>query len=215
MADLFIGFLVLVLIVAAASVHDLARQFAEASEGTQTPPERKEEFKRRFLEDFASRGTDTPLITKEEFAAVNLRFPESLLFGKCVVDPSPRGQRMLEDLRDLLSEFASDIERVEVTGHTDPDPPSPTGLCAVQRIETNWQLSARRAISVVEVLAPEDGSALQPAKIWAAALASYHPIDPAANLYDEKVKSSNRRIEVLIKFYEAEVRRDSDADSSR
>lgn len=204
-SDLFIGFLALVMIVAASSFQELSRQLDEARTGTQTPPPRKEEFKRRFEAELSHGRIGDAIITKEEFAAVNLRFPASLLFGKCVADLNAGGKRQLERLRDLFAEFEADIERVEVTGHTDPDPPSRTGLCAAQGITTNWQLSARRSISVVEVLAPDDGSGLAPRKIWAAALASHHPIDPTVDLFDELVKRQNRRIEVLIKFFETEV----------
>jgi len=200
--DIFIGFLALILISSVFVYRELATTLAEQRKGTETPPIEKQEFKERFLEQFPAELVHPPQITREEFSALNLRFPEALLFPVCGVHLSPEGQRALDALEAILEDFQSSIDRIEVTGHTDKDHPSETGLCAQQGIATNWELSAMRAIAVVERLAPEDRSGLDPAKFWAAGLSSYEPVDPTADQDDVDVKRINRRIEILIKFKE-------------
>lgn len=204
--DIFIGFLAFVLFATTASFSDLERAFRKQREGTRTPPAAMTAFEKQFEKKFVEGRTESelPSIFNRDFSALYLRFPESFLFESCVIQPSHVGLAKLIELRDLLKEHDVEIERVEVTGHADKDPPSAQGLCARQGIRTNWQLSARRSIHVVEVLAPEDGSGLQPQKIWAAALSHYHPVDPDRDPDDEAAKRENRRIEVVVKFDEKE-----------
>lgn len=210
-ADIFIGFLAFVLFATSASFSDLERAFRKQREGTRTPPVAMQDFERQFYDMFVEgrEKSERPSIFKRDFSALYLRFPESFLFKQCVVVPSSAGLAKLRELRDLLQQLNEEIERVEVTGHADTDPPSTKGLCARQGIRTNWQLSAWRSIHVVEVLAPEDGSGLQPRKIWAAALSHYHPVDPDRDPDEEAAKRENRRIEVLVKFEEKEPRPES------
>lgn len=196
-ADVFIGFLALLLIAG------LAAYTTAVNRGEKPPPAKREfkaEFERAFraISDPDVKASDRPKVTDEGFSEVSIYFPAKFLFDKCHTDLKTPAAVELTDLRDLFKKFDAQILRVQITGHTDNDPIT-GGFCYRQGIRTNWELSARRAITVLELLAPDDGSGLDPRKIWAAALGEYHPVDsgngPAA-------KERNRRIEVLVRFKE-------------
>jgi outer membrane protein OmpA-like peptidoglycan-associated protein len=195
-ADVFIGFLALLLIAGLIA-------FATATRRGEEPPPAKREFKEKFEEAFAqaasgARASDRPKVTDEGFSEVSIYFPAKFLFDKCHTDLKTPAVVELTDLKNLFRKFDDQILRVQITGHTDSDPII-GGLCYQQGIRTNWELSARRAITVLELLAPDDGSGLDPRKVWAAALGEYHP---AVLGSDPLAKERNRRIEVLVRFRE-------------
>ena len=197
-ADVFIGFLALLLIAGLAA-------FTTATRRGEEPPPAKRDFREQFEKAFADttggsqvKASDRPKVTDEGFSEVSIYFPAKFLFEKCHADMLTPAAAELTDLKALFKKFDSQILRVQITGHTDNDPIT-GGLCHQQGIRTNWELSARRAITVLELLAPDDGSGLDPHKIWAAALGEYHPVDRGT---DEIAKERNRRIEVLVRFKE-------------
>lgn len=204
-ADVFIGFLVLVLIATIASYVDAVQQ----AEGSYTPPPAKEDFRLRFEEAFAhGAGLDegasrqSPEVKNEEFSELRIYFPASFLFRSCEYQPMDTVADEINRLRDLLRDFDDSIQRVQITGHTDRDPigQQEDNRCRSLGVTTNWQLSARRAIAILERLAPEDRAGLNPEKVWAAALGPYDPvIEPEVTDQD---KQTNRRIEMVIKFKE-------------
>lgn len=208
LADVVIGFLVLILLVAAFSFQQLAQALEEEekkAEGTHRPPSARDEFKQSFNEEFRGVLAAEPKIVREEFAELQLRFPETLLFPSCGYRLYPQGREAMDFIRGLLNRYEDSIDRVQVTGHTDKDRPHPiVGPCAESGITSNLQLAAWRAIEVTRLLAPDDRTGLDPAKIWPVALGPHHPVDPTANQNDSRVKQENRRIEVLIKFHESE-----------
>ena len=90
-------------------------------------------------------------------------------------------------LRELEQQIPSDIAWVlRVDGHTDIDP------ITTSSFGSNWQLSAARAISVVNVLI-ENG--VQPQHLVAAGFGEFQPIDAGDS---EEAKSRNRRIELKL-----------------
>lgn len=197
-ADVFIGFLALLLIAGLIA-------FATATRRGEEPPPAKKDFREQFEKAFASststseaKISDRPKLTDEGFSEVSIYFPAKFLFDSCHTDLKTPAVAELIDLKNLFKALDEQILRVQITGHTDSDRIT-GGLCYQQGIRTNWELSARRAITVLELLAPEDGSGLNPRKIWAAALGEYHPVDSGT---DEMAKERNRRIEVLVRFKE-------------
>jgi flagellar motor protein MotB len=193
-ADAFIGFLAFVLIAGLAAY----------TQG-QDPPIAKQDFRQEFEKAFRSSMNlkiepgERPKVADEGFSELNIYFPAAFLFEPCHADLMTPAKDELTALKSLLKKFDPQIQRVQITGHTDTDRPHPGGECYHQGMRTNWELSARRAITVVELLAPDDGSGLNPRKVWAAALSEYHPVIDRS---DSDAKSRNRRIEVLVRFRE-------------
>jgi flagellar motor protein MotB len=196
-ADAFIGFLALVLIAGLAA-------FTDATAKGQEPPPAKQDFQKEFEKAFVHpqevemESRERPKVQDEGFSELNIYFPAKFLFLPCHADLMTPAATELSDLRDLFKRYDHQILRVQITGHTDTDHPG--GECYKQGIRTNWELSARRAITVLELLAPDDSSGLDPHKVWAAALGEYHPVDQGN---DPDAKARNRRIEVLVRFREA------------
>lgn len=202
-ADVFIGFLAIVLIAGLTA-------YTEATAKAQKPPPAKQEFRKKFEDAFVhsaslaqveesnqSKESKRPRIESEGFSELNIYFPSKFLFEKCGTKLMLPATAELNRLKDLLGSFDREILRVQITGHTDVDHPG--GQCYRQGIYTNWELSARRAIAIVELLAPDDESGIDPHKVWATALGEYHPV---ALGNSEEDKSRNRRIEVLVRFRE-------------
>jgi flagellar motor protein MotB len=203
-ADVFIGFLVLILVAVLASYVELTRK---AGAGTRNPPAAMAKAEEKIRNNLAGIAK----VKREGFAELRVCFPANFLFDKC--ETELKDTKLIDRLKKSLRESnsKSEIERVVVTGHTDSDPPSsdPNKRCSAQGIKTNWQLSARRAIEVVEHLMPsnpQDQDGIDPVKVkvWATARSSYDRAncDLSRETDPEKLKERDRRIEVWIKFKE-------------
>lgn len=118
---------------------------------------------------------------------VYVSLDEKLLFetGRWNIDI--KGQQALKNLAPVL-ERNPDIN-IMVEGHTD-DVPYRSG---VGNIEDNWDLSVKRATSIVKVLL--DNSNINPSRITAAGRGPYHPVDPAKTT---EARSKNRRTEIIL-----------------
>jgi chemotaxis protein MotB len=110
--------------------------------------------------------------------------------GKATLD-KPQGRAELDALAgallDLEKKIPGEIAWVlRVDGHTDVRP-----INSVQ-FRSNWELSAGRAISVVQYLI---GKGVSPQHLVAAGFGEYQPIDPEKN---EEAFTRNRRIELKL-----------------
>lgn len=197
-ADVFIGFLALLLIAGLVA-------YTTAVQRGEEPPPAKRDFREQFENAFADtasslggKASERPRVTDEGFSEVSIYFPAKFLFDSCHTDMKTPAVAELTDLKALFKKFDDQILRVQITGHTDSNPIR-GGFCYQQGIRSNWELSARRAITVLELLAPDDESGLSPEKVWAAALGEYHPVAPGK---DQEAKERNRRIEVVVRFRE-------------
>ena len=121
-------------------------------------------------------------------------FESDILFGSCSATISAAGQRELAKLADVLLEIRDQIPSevawvLRVDGHADQTPLGP-GCRA--RFESNWHLSAARAISVVQYLATQD---VPEQRLVAAGFGEFQPLvegtDPAS-------LATNRRIEFKL-----------------
>lgn len=118
-------------------------------------------------------------------------FQSEVLFAKGAADLNDAGKvemdKLAEALLQLEKEIPPDIAWVlRVDGHTDTDP-----IASVQ-FKSNWELSAARAIAVVNYLISKG---VQPAHLVAAGFGEFQPLDPADT---EDAKSRNRRIELKL-----------------
>jgi chemotaxis protein MotB len=90
-------------------------------------------------------------------------------------------------LLDLERQIPSDIAWVlRVDGHTDVRP------IASAQFPSNWELSAARAIAVVQYLM---GRGVPPQRLVAAGFGEFQPIDPGTT---DEAYSRNRRIELKL-----------------
>jgi len=110
--------------------------------------------------------------------------------GAAVLRPEGRAEldKLAAALLDLEKQIPLEINWVlRVDGHTDT-----RQLSATSPFKTNWELSAARAISVVQYLI---GKGVSPQRLVAAGFGEFQPIDPGTT---EEAFSRNRRIELKL-----------------
>lgn len=126
------------------------------------------------------------LSIEEKNGKVYVSLDESLLFASGSYTVGSRGVEALNKLAKVL-ETSTDINIV-VEGHTDNVPLKRSG-----DIEDNWDLSVKRATSVVKIMTKN--SKVDPKRLTAAGRSEYLPLD-LSNTADGRKK--NRRIEVIL-----------------
>jgi chemotaxis protein MotB len=119
-------------------------------------------------------------------------FQSELLFASGSARLDPAGLDQLRAIADSLREVADRIPAeidwiLRVDGHTDRVPVGVNSPFA-----SNWELSTRRAISVVEYLISQG---IPPSRLAATGFGEYHPLDPRD---DEIAYRRNRRIEFKL-----------------
>lgn len=121
-------------------------------------------------------------------------FESDILFGSCSATISAQGRVELNKLAEVLLEIRSDIPSevawvLRVDGHADQEPLGPA--CRAE-FDSNWHLSAERAISVVQYLAlrgvPEN-------RLVAAGFGEFQPLVSGR---DPVSLATNRRIEFKL-----------------
>jgi chemotaxis protein MotB len=118
-------------------------------------------------------------------------FQAEVLFPKASADLNEAGKvemlKLADALRQLEREIPGDIAWVlRVDGHTDADPiQSP-------QFKSNWELSAARAITVVNFLIAQG---VAPKHLVAAGFGEFQPLVEGDS---EDAKSENRRIELKL-----------------
>ena len=118
-------------------------------------------------------------------------FESSVLFESAKADVTPAGHQSLDDLAaaviDLEREIPPDIPWIlRIDGHTDKHPISGGPF------KSNWDLSAARAIAVVQYLISKG---IPPDRLAAAGFGEFQPIDPGE---DDEALARNRRIELKL-----------------
>jgi chemotaxis protein MotB len=118
-------------------------------------------------------------------------FESSVLFdsGQAALklDADPELDKLAAAVRDLEREIPPEIPWVmRVDGHTDRRP------IVSPQFKSNWDLSATRAIAVVQYLV---GKGVDPQRLVAAGFGEFQPIDPGTT---EDAMSRNRRIELKL-----------------
>jgi chemotaxis protein MotB len=144
----------------------------------------------RYRSDFFGRLRDI-LGNRPDIRIVGDRFvlPSEVLFdtGQSVLKPEGRAEidKIASALIEISAKIPQDINWVlRVDGHTDVRP--------VGGGKTNWDLSASRAIAVVQYLISKG---LPPQRLVAAGFGEFQPIDPGTT---EEAYSKNRRIELKL-----------------
>jgi chemotaxis protein MotB len=144
----------------------------------------------RFRSDFFGR-LSAILGNRPDIRVVGDRFVlQSEVFfdtGQSVLKPEGRAEldKIAAVLLDISSKIPQDINWVlRVDGHTDVRP--------IGGGRTNWDLSAARAIAVVQYLISKG---MPPQRLVAAGFGEFQPIDPGTT---EEAYSRNRRIELKL-----------------
>jgi chemotaxis protein MotB len=147
----------------------------------------------RYRSDFFGKLRDI-LGNRPDIRIVGDRFVfQSEVFfdsGQAVLRPEGRAEldKLATALLDLEKQIPSEINWVlRVDGHTDTRP-----LSGTTQFKTNWDLSAARAISVVQYLISKG---VPPQRLVAAGFGEFQPIDPGTT---EEAHSRNRRIELKL-----------------
>ena len=147
----------------------------------------------RYRSDFFGKLRDI-LGNRPDIRVVGDRFvfQSEVFFDSGAATLRPEGRAELDKLGgailDLEKQIPTDIPWVlRVDGHTDIRPVSPTSP-----FKSNWDLSAARAISVVQYLISKGVS---PMRLAAAGFGEYQPIDPGTS---EEALAHNRRIELKL-----------------
>ena len=147
----------------------------------------------RYRSDFFGKLRDI-LGNRPDIRVVGDRFvfQSEVFFDSGAATLRPEGRAELDKLAgavlDLQKQIPSDIPWVlRVDGHTDVRPVGPSSP-----FKSNWDLSAARAISVVQYLMTKG---VPPARLAAAGFGEYQPIDPGTS---DEALAHNRRIELKL-----------------
>src|SRR5271167_2036636 len=147
----------------------------------------------RYRSDFFGKLRDI-LGNRPDIRVVGDRFVfQSEVFfdsGAAVLRPEGRAEldKLAGALLDLDKQIPSEINWVlRVDGHTDT-----RQLSATSPFKSNWDLSAARAISVVQYLVSKG---VPPQRLVAAGFGEFQPIDPGSS---DEAFSHNRRIELKL-----------------
>ena len=129
---------------------------------------------------------DQDINIKVDKGVVYIDISDKLLFKTAKYDITPEAKTVLGKVATVLKN-QPDIEFM-VEGHTDNVPYKGGGL-----VLDNWDLSVKRATSVIRILQKEYG--LDPAKMAAAGRGEYLPV---ADNTTKEGKASNRRTRIVI-----------------
>lgn len=131
---------------------------------------------------FENKGLTIKIVNGKVYVSLE----EKLLFksGSIVVDPD--GIKALKKLAKVL-EQTTDIN-IMIEGHTDDVP-----YHSDASIKDNWDLSVKRATSIVRILL--DGTGIDPRRFTAAGRGEFVPIDKAKT---SEAHQKNRRTEIIL-----------------
>lgn len=118
---------------------------------------------------------------------VYVSLEEKLLFKSASWEIDANGRNALKKLAGVL-EKNPDIQ-VTIEGHTDNVPYNP----GVGQLKDNWDLSVKRATTVVRVLL--EGSRIKPSRLTAAGRSEYSPVE---NADTPDARQKNRRTEIVL-----------------
>lgn len=140
---------------------------------------------RKLTEKFRSLVDTGKLKVSFRNGQMVLELPSGVLFSSGKAKLSKGGERALQEILDVLSEFKD--RRFLIAGHTDNVP------VKSRKFKNNWLLSTARAVSVVTYMT--DKAAFAATNLAAAGYGEFAPV--ADNASDEG-RAKNRRIEIIL-----------------
>lgn len=142
-----------------------------------------EEVRESLLEALEAFGLDPNVSLRLDSRGLVVSIAtDDVLFASGSPELSDEGREIIDALAPILGEFDNEVL---IEGHTDTVPLDQNGY-------TNWNLSADRALAVLEILEAGD---IKPTRLSATGYGEFRPI--ADNSTDEG-KAANRRVELVI-----------------
>lgn len=127
----------------------------------------------------------TQVLRDQQLDTLTLNLPSKLVFTAGSAEMSDKGKETMANLGDLLRHMDN---RIEIAGHTDPNP-----INTVQ-FPTNWELSAIRALRVAEALKAQGIESNIPSVAYADS--RFYMLD--VNISAIERYQQARRVEVII-----------------
>ncbi len=121
---------------------------------------------------------------------VMIRLNQEILFDVGKADLKNKAFPILSQLAEIVKE---EVEEIHVTGHTDNVP------IHTARFPSNWELSAARALSVVQYF--YDVKKIPEKKLVAVGHGEHRPLYPNDSVEN---RAKNRRVDILVKWSEQE-----------
>jgi len=149
-----------------------------------------DELKQSFQQALASSALEGEIKIGGNEDWVELELNANVLFASGSAEPSDEARQVFSDVANILEPFEN---AVAVAGHTDNVP------IRNARYENNWELSAARAVAVVNLLA-YDG--VDPKQLSAIGYGEFQPI---ADNSTEAGRASNRRVVLRVARERAEL----------
>jgi len=122
---------------------------------------------------------------------LKLTFVDKILFNSGSASINKAGKEALLHIADSLRDQTQNYNIIRVEGHTDNIPIADGPMKKV--FQSNWELSAARAISVVRFLRYSGG--IDPTRMCISAYSLYRPVDTNDTAEGRK---QNRRIEIIL-----------------
>jgi chemotaxis protein MotB len=181
---------------------DLARQKEDlATQNTELARQKDEEIRRlrgtydSLVKDLESEIAKGEIKVRQIRDRLSVQLVEKILFDSGKTDIKPQGKAVLDKVGNILSSVTD--KQIRIEGYTDTVPISP----ALQsKFPTNWELSTRRATTVLRYLqdkAGVDGKYLS--------AVGYGPHRPVAANDTEQGRAENRRIEIVLTPLDADT----------
>lgn len=150
----------------------------------QAQAEKRLDMLTSMLQQFKSmiEGGELSVVIRE--GKMILELPSAVLFKSGSAKITKKGKETLSKVASVLSSIED--RNLQIAGHTDDVP------IKSKKFKSNWELSAARAISVVNLLVQEG---IDPAILSAAGYGEHQPV---ADNSTEEGRSQNRRIEIVI-----------------
>ena len=149
---------------------------------------------KKIVQDLKNKVSDALLGFENKGLTVTMKngkvyvsLDEKLLFKSASWEIDANGRNALKNLSGVL-EKNPDIQ-ITIEGHTDNVPFNPAG----GQLKDNWDLSVKRATTVVRVLL--EGSNIDPKRLTASGRSQYMPVENN-NTADSRQK--NRRTEIIL-----------------
>lgn len=188
MASVLMVFLLITFLQTALNIEDLE---AITTRNKQT------EFIKMFQKEFSNEIREKNVAIQQKLNLLQITFGDNILFETGKYELRDVGKDILRRSARLFAEASSTgYKQIQVEGHTDDAP-----ITRTYYPSDNWELSAARAISVVQFLISER---VLDAQIFSANGYAYHK--PIAANDTAEGRAKNRRIEIRLFFSLANLR---------
>lgn len=145
--------------------------------------EELQEVQQRVVEALAIYGLEASVSQRLDSRGLAVSIAtDDVLFASGSPNLSPEGAEIIASLAPILAEFEN---LILVEGHTDTVPLNQNGY-------TNWNLSADRALAVLQIL---EGAAINPVRLSATGYGEFRPVTDNGS---ESGRAANRRVELVI-----------------